>query len=102
MSRTFNPITANVLGLITLVWLVSGVVPSVLGVGGPPKNDPPNGLSQSEYPYLDYALHDNNLLWTVINNDGIIGNFFGYDFKGQNKVGPTLYYPRYSRRQYGY
>ena len=55
---------------MTFVWLIAGLAPSSHGDEGGLKDDPMKVLSQEYYyPWLDYTLHDNNLLWTVVNND---------------------------------
>jgi hypothetical protein len=53
-------------------------------------------------PYLDYRIHDNGYLWTTVNNNGIIGNIFGFELPGERKQAPSFYHPTYSRIQHGY
>lgn len=57
---------------------------------------------QSRYrPELDYAIHRAGKLWTTFNNDGIIGNVYGFPLPEINKSAPSFYYPQYSRTSYG-
>ena len=62
----------------------------------------PAPKSAADFPDLDYDIHDDGYLFTVINNNGIIGNVFGYEYRGEHKQAPSFYHPRYSRIQHGY
>ena len=66
------------------------------------KIDLPEGKSAASFPYIDFGIHDNGYLWTVVNNDGIIGNIFRFELPGDRGQAPTFYFPRYNRIQHGY
>jgi len=69
----------------------------------PMKYDPAPALNQtSVYPGVTYGIHRNGMLWTVIHSNGIIGDVYGLRLDDYNKVAPSFYYPRYSRKQHGY
>jgi len=52
-------------------------------------------------PDWDHETHMVGKLWTVVNNNGVIGNINSYPLPYLNKIGPSFYYPRYSRTSYG-
>ena len=64
--------------------------------------DAPPDQSALAWPYLTGRIHDNGLLWTTINNNGVIGNIFRLEMPNENKTAPTFYHPMYSRIQHGY
>ena len=64
--------------------------------------DRPTAKGAASFPYVDGRIHRNGLLWTTINNNGIIGNIFNIELPEQSKTAPTFYYPMYSRIQHGY
>ncbi|MEA3297346.1 MAG: hypothetical protein U9R56_05730, partial [candidate division Zixibacteria bacterium] len=66
----------------------------------PPKLKPP--VKSCRTPNIDYEVHRNGRLWTTVNNNGVIGNIFGFSLPDERKTAPTLYYPGYSRIQHGY
>ena len=87
-----------------LVALISSSVTSSESVVRPPRSevDAPPDQSALAWPYLTGRIHDNGLLWTTINNNGVIGNIFRLEMPNENKTAPTFYHPMYSRIQHGY
>ncbi|MCK4371756.1 MAG: hypothetical protein KAW61_01360, partial [candidate division Zixibacteria bacterium] len=53
-------------------------------------------------PYITMRLHDNGYLWTVMNNNSIIGNLFRFQMPNEGKQAPSFYHPGYSRTQHGH
>ena len=70
----------------------------------PPEHSKYNMFPKSaDYnPYYSYRFHKNGLLWTTINNNGIVGNFFGVSDPEIGRTGPAYYFPRYSRYRHGF
>lgn len=58
-------------------------------------------LSQSGIPPRDYAIHRVGKFWTTVNNNGIIGNYYGFPMPDVFKAAPSFYYPQFSRTSYG-
>ncbi|MCK4461545.1 MAG: hypothetical protein KAW46_07055, partial [candidate division Zixibacteria bacterium] len=54
------------------------------------------------FPYLTMRLHDNGDLWTVVNNNSVIGNIFSFQMPDEHKQAPSFYHPGYSRIQHGH
>jgi len=65
------------------------------------KSDHP-GAKSAAFPYITMRLHTNGDFWNVVNNDGIIGNIFGFEMPDENKQAPSFYHPGYSRIQHGH
>ena len=66
----------------------------------PQKVDRPNQKAAA-FPYITYRLHANGFLWNVINNNGVVGNIFGFEMPHESKQAPSFYHPGYSRIQHG-
>ncbi len=60
------------------------------------------GQKSAATPYITMRLHDNGYLWTVVNNNSIIGNLFRFQMPDEHKQAPSFYYPGYSRTQHGH
>jgi hypothetical protein len=94
--------------LLLLGFLVVVLTPQIFSQDPIYPRDPFAGKDQSptkhtvETPYLDAGVHDNGLFYTVINNNGIVGNLFNTEYGTQARQAPSFYHPRYTRVQYGY
>ncbi len=70
-------------------------------------NPPPGKLdiapkSSSYTPYYTWRFHKNGLLWNTINNNGIMGNFFGVSDRDIGRTATDYFFPRYSRVRHGF
>lgn len=53
-------------------------------------------------PTISCQIHRNGHLWATINNNGVVGNVFGFGLPESRRTAPSFYYPGYSRIQHGY
>lgn len=68
----------------------------------PPKDKKAIAPKSASYtPYYTWRFHRNGLLWNTINNNGIIGNFFGVSDPEIGRTAAEYMYPRYSRIKHG-
>ncbi len=58
--------------------------------------------SASFEPYYSFRFHRNGLLWNTVNNNGIIGNFFGVSDPEIGRTAAEYFFPRYSRIRHGF
>ncbi len=107
--RVFEIVNPTLWLVVAIAALLFGAPPVSVQAGrvSPPapqgaKFDFLYASKSAAYPYLDFRIHDNGYLHTTINNNGIIGNIFGFDLPGERKQAPSFYHPRYSRIQHGY
>ncbi len=69
----------------------------------PPKNKTMIAPKSAAYtPYYTWRFHRNGLFWNTINNNGILGNFFGVSDEEIGRTAAEYYFPRYSRIRHGY
>ena len=71
-------------------------------------NPPPNSKldmmpkSADFSPYYTWRFHKNGKLWNTINNNGILGNFFGVYDSEEARTAASYFFPRYSRIRHGF
>ncbi len=59
-------------------------------------------MATASYPYIAGQIHRAGKLWTTINNNGTVGNIYGFAMPEERKSAPSFYYPYYSRLYHGY
>ena len=92
---------------IILIFLAASTLARWPANGLPPQAQPSSkdiltSRASAEFPYLDHNVHNSGLLLNVMNNNGILGNIFSYEYLGMGKQAPSFYHPNYCRIQHGY
>lgn len=49
-------------------------------------------------PNVTARIHNNGHLWTVVNNTGVLGNFYGTEDANSRRRAANFFHPRYSRK----
>ncbi|MFH1686884.1 MAG: hypothetical protein ABIE70_05110 [bacterium] len=52
-------------------------------------------------PEIDFRVHRNGRLWNTVNNNGIMGNVYGFPLSDMYKAAPSFRFPGYSQTTYG-
>ena len=86
------------LGLACPAW---GQIDSTIPLP-PERLDPPSlSASRANPPDIAFEVHRAGRLWTTVNNDGIIGNIFGFYLPDLRKSAPSFHFPNYSQITHG-
>ncbi len=93
--------TAVLILLLLLSIASNGRSQRLLSPFDPPRKSDRPDAKAAAFPYITYRVHQNGALWNVVNNNGVIGNIFGFQMPDENKQAPSFYHPGYSRKQHG-
>ena len=95
---------------LLLFFCVTGIVLIPIGLiaqdgtGSPESYRDPAEISQSIQqtpPEIRHVVHRNGRLWNTINNNGIMGNVYGFSLTDIYKTAPSFHFPGYSQMTHG-